>query len=231
MDHLTFTSTSNFIGIGNAGANLLTGGVSNDTLSGGDGADTLDGGKNTIGGDALFGGAGDDTYRIHNTADVITEAANSGNNTALVFVNTYTFRAQVETMTFLGTGAFNGTGNAQGNTITGGGGANTLNGGAGNDTLIGGAGADRLTGGTGADVFVLAKEDANGDLITDLSRSQGDQIQLSGYGAGFTLVRTLTGTNINPTTSYAVRVGGSAVETFKLTGDITLIKGTGNNFV
>ncbi len=160
--------------------------------------------------------------------DVITENANGGTDTANVFVNTYTLGVNVENMTFVGTGAFTGTGNTGDNVITGGAGADTLSGGAGNDTLIGGAGADKLTGGTGADVFFLAKGDANGDLITDFSRAQADQIQLSGYAAGATLVKTVVGNAATPT-SYAVQVGGGTVDTFKLTGNITLNNVVGTN--
>ena len=50
--------------------------------------------------------------------------------------------ANVEKLTFTGTGAFTGTGNNFDNTITSGAGNDILDGGDGNDTLIGGAGND-----------------------------------------------------------------------------------------
>ncbi|SUW63931.1 Cyclolysin [Buttiauxella agrestis] len=76
VEQLVFTGQGNFVGIGNATANLMTGGNGNDTLSGmggndqlvgGSGNDTLDGGDGVdnlqggIGDDVLFGGAGVDT--------------------------------------------------------------------------------------------------------------------------------------------------------------------------
>ena len=109
-----------------------------------------------------------------NAGDVITEKAGGGTDTVRTNVNSYTLGANVENLTFVGTGAFTGTGNTLANTITGGAGA---------DTLTAAAGADTLTGGTGADVFFLAKGDANGDLITDFSRARATT-SISGYAAG-----------------------------------------------
>ncbi|MGO6841538.1 calcium-binding protein, partial [Rhizobium ruizarguesonis] len=54
----------------------------------------------------------------------------------------YTLGANVENLTYNGTGAFAGTGNGLVNTIRGAAGADTLDGKAGADTLIGGAGND-----------------------------------------------------------------------------------------
>ena len=229
IENLTYAGAGTFFGTGNVSAN---------TINGGGGADVLDGGANTAGVDTLVGGAGNDTYLIRNLGDVITEGAGAGIDMANVFVNTYTLGANVENMTFLGTGAFTGTGNTLANVLTGSAGADTLNGGAGNDTLIGGAGADTLTGGTGADTFFLTRGDANGDLIADFTRTQADKIQLSGYGAaataanplGATVVKTVVGTAATPT-SYAVLVGGVTQDTFKLTGNMTLTAGTDYNFV
>jgi serralysin len=54
----------------------------------------------------------------------------------------YSLASDVENLTYTGTAAFAGTGNALDNIIVGGSGANTLTGGAGDDILIGGAAAD-----------------------------------------------------------------------------------------
>ena len=184
----------------------------------------MDGGKNTTGADTMIGGGGDDTYVINNVGDVVTEAAGAGNDTANVLINSYTLATNVEVLNFIGTGAFSGTGNALANVMTGGAGADTLNGAGGDDRLIGGAGADTLIGGAGNDIFVLAKGDANGDLIADFSRvglNNTDQILLSGYGVGASLLKTVVGNATTPT-SYAVQVGGVTQDTFRLTGNITL---------
>ena len=218
VENLTYTRAGNFKGTGNNLANVITSGA---------GADTLDGGVNTTGADTLIGGAGNDTYIIRNVGDVVIEAAvpAGGTDIALVAINSYTLAANVENMTFIGTGDFVGTGNTGNNVITGGAGADILNGGAGNDTLIGGAGADTLTGGIGNDIFSLVKGDDNGDLITDFTQvglNGTDQIVLSGYAAGATLVKTVTG-NVGTPTSYAVQVAGVTQDTFKLSGNITLL--------
>ena len=170
VENLTYTGAAGFTGTGNALANFITGGTGADTLS--------DGGVG--GADTLIGGAGNDTYIVNNATDVIVELAGGGTDTVRANVNTYTLADNVENLIFIGTGAFTGTGNAQANTITGG---------AGNDTLAGGGGADTLRGGGGADVFVMVKGDANGDLIADFTRAQGDTITLTGYAAGSVLVR------------------------------------------
>jgi len=217
VENLTYTGAGSFTGTGNALANVITGGA---------GADILDGGKNTAGADTLVGGAGDDTYIVRNLGDVVVEAPTGGlHDTVLAVINNYTLAASVENLAFVGLGSFTGTGNRLSNVMTGGAGADVLNGGAGNDTLTGRGGADTLTGGIGNDTFVLAKGDANGDLITDFSRAGingADRISLTGYGAGAALVKTVTGTTLVPT-SYAVRVGGVTQDTFKLTGNVTLL--------
>lgn len=70
-------------------------------------------------------------------------------------------------------------------------GNDTLVGGAGNDTLVGGGGADLLTAGLGADTFVIdfSKFDLSSAktvklvTITDFKNSEGDLVQLVGFGA------------------------------------------------
>ncbi|EJT04456.1 rhizobiocin/RTX toxin and hemolysin-type calcium binding protein, partial [Rhizobium sp. CCGE 510] len=74
--------------------------------------------------------------------DIVTEAADAGTDTVSTNLASYTLADNVENLSFAGTGAFAGTGNALNNVIVGGSGSNTLTGGAGNDTLTGGAAAD-----------------------------------------------------------------------------------------
>ena len=67
------------------------------------------------------------------------------------------------------------------------GGYDVMDGGTGDDTLIGGGWADEMAGGPGADRFLfLAAEDSAGrnrDVILDLSRAEGDRIDLSAIDA------------------------------------------------
>ncbi|NKK68776.1 RTX toxin, partial [Rhizobium leguminosarum bv. viciae] len=152
VENLTYTGSASFTGAGNALANTLTGGAGTDTLNGGAGADTL------------IGGAGNDTYIIDNAGDIVTEVANEGVDTVRTNLAAYTLGANVDNLSFAGTGTFAGTGNNLDNTITGGAAADTFSGGAGNDTLDGAAGADSLIGGEGDDTYSV---DNAGDLVSE----------------------------------------------------------------
>jgi len=185
---------------GNSGANKLIGGDGNDSLSGMAGNDTLQGGSGNdsidggAGSDRLEGGAGDDKYYVDATGDVVVELSSDGNDTVYAASTSYTLSANVENLTYTGSGAFAGTGSIDNNVITGGNGNDILSGmagddtlsgglgndkllgGDGNDSLIGGAGSDTLTGGSGADTFVL--DSTTGiDTITDFL-SGTDKIQI-----------------------------------------------------
>ena len=149
VENLTFAGTGNFTGTGNALNNVIVGGAGNDALNGGAGADTM------------MGGGGNDTYSVDNAGDVVNEGAGEGTDTVLAQLGSYTLGANVENLTFTGTGSFTGTGNALDNSIVGGTGNDTLSGGGGNDRLTGGAGADNVSGGAGNDRFVAAAGDGN----------------------------------------------------------------------
>ena len=77
--------------------------------------------------------------------------------------------ASIENLTYTGTAAFTGTGNAGSNMIMGSTGADTIDGGAGNDTMVGGAGND---------TYIV---DAAGDLIIDSAGTDTVRTSLSGY--------------------------------------------------
>jgi Ca2+-binding RTX toxin-like protein len=178
VEVLEFTGISGtFNGTGNAIANALTGGASNDTLSGlagndslvggagndalngGDGADNLVGGTgdDTLDGgtglDAMLGGAGDDVYFVDETGDVITETTGAGTDTVQSTALAYTLSAHVDNLTLTGTSNASGTGNDLPNLLNGNSGANSLSGGANNDTLNGAPGNDTLDGGAGNDIL------------------------------------------------------------------------------
>ncbi len=150
---------------GNAEPNILTGNDAANTLDGGAGAGTFD---------SLIGGLGNDTYIIHSASDVVTEAANAGNDTLLIEYNNANKLASdtvdlanypnVENVTVKGTGLFDVNGDSNDNILTGNASANTLTGNGGNDTLDGGIGADHMIGGAGNDTYVV---DNIGDVIVD----------------------------------------------------------------
>ncbi len=207
VEKLAFTGSGDFVGTGNALANVIAGGAGNDTLDGGAGADTL------------IGGAGNDVYIVDSIADVVTEAANAGTDEIRTSLGSYSIAAlvNVENLSYTGGGNFSGTGNAS---------ANTISGGAGNDTLNGGAGVDRLIGGLGNDTYIV---DSAADVITENADEGIDTVKtaLASYSlAARENVENLTYTG---KTAFAgtgndldnVIVGGS--------GQNTLTGGAGND--
>ncbi|MFT3972052.1 MAG: right-handed parallel beta-helix repeat-containing protein [Amaricoccus sp.] len=127
------------------------------------GADTST--KGGAGDDLLTGGAGADRLAGLKGNDILV--GNEGDDTLLG-----------------GAGNDSLQGGAGDDSLVGGAGTDVLKGGNGNDVLVGGAGADTLTGGAGADHFVFGTAaDANGDVMTDYWRTQGDRIDLTDIDA------------------------------------------------
>ena len=180
LENLELTGTA-VNGTGNASNNTITGNSADNRLDGGAGADTL------------IGGAGDDTYVVDSTSDVITENAGEGTDTVESSAS-YTLTANLENLTITGAGDFNGTGNADNNTITGN---------SGNNRLDGGAGIDTMAGGTGNDTYVV---DHINDVVTETVGAGTDTVEAS---VNYTLSAnvenlTLTGSgNINGTGNAA----------------------------
>jgi VCBS repeat-containing protein len=154
-------------------------------VTGGSGADIFHG-------DALAnnfaGGAGNDTYFVE-TGDTITESAGGGIDSVFTNSASLTLAANVENLTYLGSGNFAGTGNGSNNTITGGNGNDVLSGGNGADVLNGGAGADVLNGGAGNDILTggIGDDVMNGGAGNDMF------VFASGFGHD-----TISGFDANP---------------------------------
>jgi Ca2+-binding RTX toxin-like protein len=100
----------------------------------------------TTGADVMVGLNGNDTYIVNNVDDLVIEGVNGGTDTVLSMLNAYTLTANVENLTFIGSGDFTGTGNALANTIIGGAGNDKFIATADNaqDTYIGGGGSDTV---------------------------------------------------------------------------------------
>ena len=152
----------------------------------------------TGGGLTLNGGEGNDVYIINgNTNAGIIEAFGGGDDEVRTTQNTSYLAANVERLTFTGTGNFKGVGNAGDNIITGG---------AGDDVLTGGAGADQLIGGAGFDIASY-EEVVNGIGVTlNLKTGVNTGIALGDSYSGIELYK---GTNYGDTF-----VSGAAVDSF-----------------
>jgi len=134
VENLTLTGTLAINGTGNSLDNVLTGNGAGSTLD---------------------GGAGDDTYVI-GMGDIVVEGRRKGTDTVQSGIS-YTLGANLENLTFTGTDALDGTGNALNNTLTGNVADNVLDGSAGADTMI---------GGLGNDTYIA---DNIGDVVTEIS--------------------------------------------------------------
>ncbi|MEQ1614600.1 MAG: calcium-binding protein, partial [Hyphomicrobiaceae bacterium] len=157
--------------IGDAADNVFRGMAGNDVMTGGSGNDTLDGG---VGNDTMTGGLGGDIYVVDSVGDIIVELASQGFDEVQTTLSSFTLASTLERLTFIGAGAFTGTGNAADNIIVGGSASDILNGGDGNDVLDGGAGADNLNGGNGNDIYFV---DNIGDLVTESANAGIDEVR------------------------------------------------------
>ncbi len=167
--------------LGNANAEYLVGGALSDHLLGGTGA------ANT-----LQGGAGDDWYTVAASGDSVFEFADEGTDQVFTALGSFVLPANVEFLTYTGTGNFVGIGNSLNNGIAGTSGNDELYGGAGNDTLVGQSGINTLVGGTGDDIYLLGSA---ADTVLELAGEGTDRVQVAGnYVLGDTLENlTLTG--------------------------------------
>ena len=156
---------------GTAGEDSLRGASRNDMIDGAAGAD------------AMRGGRGDDRYVVDNTADLVNEFFNQGNDSIYSSIN-YVTPAHVENIFLTGSTAITATGNELNNVLIGNAGNNHLVGGAGDDLLAGWLGSDSLDGGQGADMYLWNQGDGR-DTITESSTHSGmDRLR---FGAGITL--------------------------------------------
>lgn len=171
VEHLTGSQFNDHL-TGNAFANLLCGGLGNDTFYFSGGADTFSGGLGN-----------DDAIQIDHVSTRISLSDGTNSRGITLF--------DIENI-FGGTGSDNLTGDARQNYLAGGDGNDTLTGfggndllrggtgrdaiygGAGDDQLAGGSGQDSFSGGTGNDTFIYYFASEGGDVIADYSALQGN---------------------------------------------------------
>lgn len=176
---------------GNSLANTLTGNSGDNLLDGGSGVDTM------------IGLGGDDTYVVDNSSDVVTEAANGGDDTIESSVGR-TLSANVENLRLTGSSNLSGNGNTLDNDLIGNSGSNTLSGLAGRDTLIGGGGADTLQGGDDDDVLVGG---AGNDVLDGGAGIDSASYRQSGAAVQIDLSNTTTAQNTGSATGSDRLVG------------------------
>ena len=150
------------------GAIDATGNYLANRLRGNSGANRLDG---LWGADDMAGGAGDDTYVVDNSGDIVTELANEGIDTVeageTYFINSnfYALGANVENLVLTGTNGVNGLGNALNNHLVGNSGDNRLEGLGGFDLLEGGQGGDTLISQGQGSRFVFNRGDGQDYIV------------------------------------------------------------------
>ena len=215
---VTGNDADNVIDASSAGSVVLRGGEGDDEIMGGDEPDRLFGGLGNdhlygyhgndilisnngqpfddYDTDIMYGGLGDDLYRVDGEDDEVHEQAGEGIDRVQV-CNNFTLAAGTEVEIIEWRGGFNPvtiTGNEFANRITGSfmndtlnggdgndvlfgsGGDDTLNGGIGNDTMYGGGGHDSFDGGDGIDTVSFARSQfaANVDLNAQLILNDAD---------------------------------------------------------
>ncbi|MBY9048070.1 calcium-binding protein, partial [Pseudomonas fluorescens] len=174
-------------------------------------------------GNTLNGGAGDDIYYINGSGVNVIEAAGGGDDEVRTILLNHSLAANVERLTYVGTGSFTGYGNALDNVITGGVGNDYLFGGAGADRFIGGAGNDTVSyGDSGVGVAINTKTGVNtgiaaGDTYVGIEALQGsgsNDTFISGeaadqfYGSGGTDTIDYSGSSSGVTVSLVGGVAG-----------------------
>ncbi|MBV9932373.1 MAG: calcium-binding protein [Alphaproteobacteria bacterium] len=207
---------------GTSGADQIFGFGGDDTLYGGGGNDRLDGGT---GADTMYGGTGNDIYFVDDVGDSVIEYSGEGTDEVRTTLASYALGANVENLTFTGSGGFTGTGNELNNVITGGassdtlygndgydqlyggGGDDNLYGGDGGDVLSGGTGADHMEGGTGDDVYIV---DNVGDVVVENSGEGSDYVYTT--LTTYTLPDNVEGGQYNGTTPLDFTFTGNALD-------------------
>lgn len=180
VEDLNFNGSGSFLGIGNAGNNVIIGGTSRDELFGLDGNDSLnDGGGGDGNEDTLIGGNGDDFYFVGVRGTSTIELAGGGTaDTVVTAFSVYGLQANIENLIAQpGTGHDALVGNILDNIIQGSTLADGLYGREGNDRLYGGTGAaNTLLGQQGDDTYYV---DAAGDSVIEFAGEGIDTVRAS----------------------------------------------------
>ncbi|PWB33545.1 hypothetical protein DCO48_09600 [Pseudomonas sp. SDI] len=163
----------------------------------------------------LQGGAGDDVYIVNHAGVQVVEAVGGGSDEVRTGLNTYTLAAEVEKLTFTGTGNFTGYGNS---------GNNIISGGDGNDILLGGAGSDQFFGGAGIDTVSFV-DTSSGPISLNFKTGQHGGIAA---GDTFNSIERFSGSNYDDTfvsdASAHTFIGGAGQDSLDYTGSAAAVQ-------
>jgi len=177
VENLALTASGAINGTGNSLANIITGNSKNNVLSGK---------LNSLLGDTLIGGKGNDTYILGQIGDSFVEQLDEGTDLIITDQDiTLSNFANIENLTLIGSTATTATGTTVSNFIKGNSIANILDGGT--------AGTDTLSGLLGNDTYLI---NHSGVVITELAVQGTDLVSSSiDYTLGLNIENlTLSGT-------------------------------------
>jgi Ca2+-binding RTX toxin-like protein len=202
VNALVLTGTAALKGTANSG---------NDTLTSNTGLDTL------------VGGSGNDVFVISNASDVIQDTSATASNAIQSSVS-FSLPTNVNSLTFTGSTALTGRGNAATDLMTANTGADTLIAGNGTDTLISsatGTAVDSLVGGTGNDLFIV---NYAGDIVNVGATHGNDTIQSS---ASYTTSANVANLVLSGTSNLSGTGNSLANKITANSGNDTLVAGSG----
>jgi Ca2+-binding RTX toxin-like protein len=211
VENLTLTGTASIDATGNGLTNILIGNDADNVFRGGGGVDHM------------YGGKGDDTYVIDEEQQNIVELEDEGTDTVVSSISYGLGGGSIENLVLTGH-AYNATGNAWNNRLTGTASDNYLDGHLGADTMIGGDGNDTYEVEQAGDVVVELAGQGIDQVLSTLSYTLGDNVENLSlrpgdgafYGTGNALDNVIVGNALDNI------LDGSA-------GNDTLIGGLGND--
>lgn len=238
VEILVGTSTAGITLTGNGATNTIIGNSGNDVLN--DDGRTAGAGTNTV---TMFGGVGNDTYIVHNSADKLVEIAGAGTDTlddriagAHSINLTSALYANVENVTVTTTVGVSVTGTTGANAFVSGAGTDVFIGAGGNDSYVVQS-ADTVTEAAAGGIDTIYAQ----DFSLTLGAGGGANVE-NGYVLASTAARTLTGdANANllgddvANTSFAATLAGAGGnDTYELRAANTVVtegSGAGTDLV
>jgi len=144
----------------------------------------------------LWKAAGNDTYVVNASGDVVTENAGDGIDTVQSSI-THSLGTNVEKLTLIGSSNINGTGNSVANTLIGNAGSNILDGGTGADIMQGGLGNDTYYVDNVGDQVIEAVSGGTDTVYTKINYALTEDQEIENLRADTAMGLTLAGNTRN----------------------------------